>query len=406
MSEAPVPELPVAELPVPELPVIELVVVQPTPFCNIDCKYCYLPSRSDKSVIADATLENLFTRVFASGWCAPEITVIWHAGEPLVMPVAFYERAFDLIERLRPPGQVVGHSFQTNGMLISPEWCDLFLRRGVRVGVSLDGPREIHDARRVTRSGQGTFDRTMRGIGLLREHGVPFHVISVLSRATMAMPEALHDFYVSVGIDQVCFNIEETEGEYRSDMLAPADAQQRFRDFLARFWQVARERGEIRFIREIEGMIPKIMRPNEMPLRNIQTAPFSILNVDHAGNVSTFSPELLGYKNAEYADFLIGNVNRDTLAEMAASPTLGAMRRDIEAGVAACRAECDYFSICGGGAPANKLAENGSFASTRTGYCMLAEMAIADLVLDALDRAEARLEAGAAVGPELAPAEL
>ena len=105
---------------------IELVVVQPTPFCNIDCKYCYLPSRSDKSVIADATLENLFERVFASGWCAAEITVIWHAGEPLVMPVAFYERAFDLIERMRPAGQMVSHSFQTNGMLISPAWCDFF----------------------------------------------------------------------------------------------------------------------------------------------------------------------------------------------------------------------------------------------------------------------------------------
>jgi uncharacterized protein len=372
-------------------PVIELVVVQPTPFCNIDCKYCYLPSRSDKSVIADATLEKLFERVFESGWCAPEITVIWHAGEPLVMPVAFYERAFDLIERMRPPGQVVSHSFQTNGMLISPEWCDLFIRRGVRVGVSLDGPQAIHDARRVTRAGQGTFERTMRGIRLLRARGVPFHVISVLSRATMAMPEALHDFYVGEGIDQVCFNIEETEGAYRSDMLAPADAQQEFSAFLARFWQVARARGAIRFIREIEGMIPKIMRPSEMPLRNIQTSPFAILNVDHAGNVSTFSPELLGYRNAEYADFLIGNVHRESLAVMAESPVLASMQRDIEAGVASCAAECGYFSVCGGGAPANKLAENGSFASTRTGYCALAEMAVADLVLDALDRAEARL---------------
>ena len=202
------------------------------------------------------------------------------------------------------------------------------------------------------------------------------------------------------GIDQVCFNIEETEGAYRSDMLALADVQQRFQEFLARFWQVARERGAIRFIREVDGMIPKIMRPNEMPLRNVQTSPFAILNVDHAGNVSTFSPELLGYKNAEYADFLIGNVNRETLAEMAASPMLASMRRDIEAGVAACRAECGYFSVCGGGAPANKLAENGSFASTRTLYCTLAEMAVADLVLDALDRAEAR------AGAELAPAEL
>ena len=376
-------------------PEIELVVVQPTPFCNINCQYCYLPHRSDRSVIAPATLANLFEKVFTSGWAAPDITVIWHAGEPLVMPPGFYRDAFALIERLRPPGQRVSHSFQTNGMLISPAWCAFFTEHQVNLGVSIDGPKPLHDARRVTRAGQGTFDRSLRGIRLLRAHGVPFHVISVLSRAALEMPDALHDFYVAEGIDQVCFNIEESEGEHVSAMLAPADAEARFRDFLARFWRRARACGSISFIREVDSMIGKILRPEGAPMRNLQTAPFAILNVDHAGNVSTFSPELLGHRNAEYADFLIGSINRDSLAAMRASPALAAMQRDIEAGVAACRASCGYFSVCGGGAPANKLAENGSFSGTRTAFCALTEMAVADLVLDALDRAEARLEAGA-----------
>lgn len=379
---------------------IEIVVVQPTPFCNIDCSYCYLPNRSDKSVISLETIATLFTKVFASGWTLPEITVIWHAGEPLVMPVSFYRTAFDLIERLRPAEQRLFHSIQTNGTLISDDWCALFSDYDVRVGVSIDGPRHVHDARRVTRSGQGTFDRTLRGIRKLREHNVPFHIITVLSEALMDMPDALHDFYVSEGIRQICFNIEESEGQYVSDMLGLADVRDRFSRFMARFWEVSRAQGEIGAIREIDSMISRIFRPEQAEFRNVQTAPLGILTVDHSGNVSTFSPELLGYKNADYADFIIGNINSDSLAEIRANPTLLAMERDIQAGVDACRAGCEYFSICGGGAPVNKLAENGQFASTRTKFCTLIEMAMTDLILDSVERAEQSRQVGDLIVPK------
>ncbi len=161
---------------------METVVVQPTPFCNIACTYCYLPSREAKSVIALDTVKTLFSKIFASPYPAPEITVIWHAGEPLVVPPAFYREAFDAIEALRPPSLNVRHAFQTNGMLLTPEWCDLFKHYRVGVGVSIDGPKHLHDAHRVTRSGRGTFDRTMAGIRLLQRENVPFHVITVLAK--------------------------------------------------------------------------------------------------------------------------------------------------------------------------------------------------------------------------------
>ena len=84
------------------MPQIEMVVLQPTAFCNINCSYCYLPDRDNKHVLAQSTVTRLFTELFASGWSAPRLTVIWHAGEPLVVPVAFYREAFETIERLRP----------------------------------------------------------------------------------------------------------------------------------------------------------------------------------------------------------------------------------------------------------------------------------------------------------------
>src|SRR5260370_20774772 len=108
------------------MPRIQLLVIQPTPFCNIDCRYCYLPDRANKSVVADATLANLFSQVFASGWVRDGVTVVWHAGEPMVLPIDFYRRAFRLIDPLKPPGFVVSHSFPTHRTLIHHSLCAFF----------------------------------------------------------------------------------------------------------------------------------------------------------------------------------------------------------------------------------------------------------------------------------------
>jgi uncharacterized protein len=370
------------------MPQVEMVVLQPTAFCNIDCSYCYLPDRNDKRVLAQSTVTRLFDELFASGWAAPQLTVVWHAGEPLVVPVAFYREAFATIERMRPASVALTHAFQTNGMLIDDAWCALFRDWKVGVGVSLDGPRALHDANRRTRSGAGTFDRTVAGIRHLQAHGLPFHVISVLSSASLDDPDGLLAFYLELGIDHVCFNVEESEGSHVSQLFAGADLQQRYEAFLRRFWHKAREDGRIRFVREIDLALPRVFRPSEMPTRNVQVEPLAMLNVDAHGNVSSFSPELLGLKNPAYGDFLLGNINTQSLAAIHQACLDSAMHRDIQRGVAACRAGCEYFSVCGGGAPVNKLFETGAFTGTRTSFCTLTQIVPTDLILEAYDRLE------------------
>jgi uncharacterized protein len=370
----------------PSVPLLETLVVQPTPFCNINCSYCYLPQRDVTSVIEQSVVATLFEKVFASGWTGEGLTVIWHAGEPLVVPVSFYETAFAAIEKIRPAALQLRHSVQTNGMLITPKWCDLFKKWDVGVGVSIDGPKHLHDAHRVTRSGRGTFDKTLAGIRLLKREQVPFHVLCVLSRPALNSPREMLDFFLSEGIEDVCFNVEESEGAHVSDLFAAADAQELFKSFLSEFWKLSRQSGRIRFLREVDGMLPRIFRPEQSAMRNAQVEPFGMMNVDCHGNVSSFSPELLGLKNSDYGDFIVGNVRTDSLEEMHRSATMKAMSRDIAAGVAACRENCEYFSVCGGGAPINKLAENGSFTGTRTSFCSLTHMVPVDLILDAFDR--------------------
>ena len=375
-----------------DTPTIGMVVLQPTPFCNINCSYCYLPQRSDKSVMADATIRAAFERVFASGWASDDLSVIWHAGEPLVLAPEFYERAFQAIEAVRPTSVHVRHSMQTNGMLISREWCELFKSWRVGVGVSIDGPKQFNDAHRVTRTGKSTFDRALAGIRLLRAERVPFHVISVLSERSMDSVEEMLAFYDSEGIEDICFNVEESEGAHVSELFSSDDLQARFGRFLGMFWRLARSRGRIRFIREIDGMLPRVFRPASESVRNIQVEPFSMVNIDCNGTVSTFSPELLGLSSKHYQDFIIGNVHSSSLEEMRASEALSVMARDIASGVETCRQTCGYFSVCGGGAPVNKLFENGSFATGRTSFCDLTQKVPIDLILDAFERLEGGLE--------------
>jgi len=369
------------------VPRIELLVVQPTPFCNINCRYCYLPDRNSKAVVARQTLHNLFSQVFASGWVGDNLAVVWHAGEPMVLPIDFYRNAFRMIDRLKPAGVEVAHSFQSNGTLIDEAWCAFFAEERIGVGVSIDGPKQFHDRYRLTRAGRGTFDRTMAGIRLLRLHQVPFHVISVLSAASMAAPREMFDFFVEEGIEQVCFNVEESEGDHVSESFQEAGVEAAYYRFLSEFWRLsAAAPDKITFIREIEHAIRQVIRPADAPFCNQLVEPFAIISMDWAGNISTFSPELLGLMNPAYDDFLLGNINHDFLIDLPRRPNLTRMLADIQAGVEMCREHCEYFSVCGGGEPVNKLAENGSFASSETTYCRLTKMRATDLVLDALER--------------------
>jgi uncharacterized protein len=368
-------------------PRIQLLVVQPTPFCNIDCHYCYLPDRTNKAVVAEGTLINLFRQVFASGWADEGLSVVWHAGEPLVLPVAFYRRAFALIDELKPAGLTVTHSFQTNGTLLDDTWADFIAETRVNVGVSIDGPRHLHDLNRVTRTGRGTFDKTVAGLRRLTQRGIPFHVISVLTADSLAVPKEMFDFYLAEGIEHVCFNVEESEGDHRSKSFGETGIEDAYYRFLSEFWRLsAAHPGKFRYIREIDSAQHNVLRPREASFFNQLATPFAVTSMDWTGNIATFSPELLGLKNALYDDFILGNVNRDRLTELAERPLLARMRADIDAGVELCRETCEYFSVCGGGEPVNKLFENGGFATTETTYCRMTKMRVTDLILDRLER--------------------
>ena len=237
---------------------LQLLILQPTPFCNIDCDYCYLPNRDSKERMSDAVLRAALQRVFESGVGGKEFSVVWHAGEPLVVSPDYYRHAMDIIREKTPAGVTVRHSIQSNGMLLNDEWCELLKTYDVQIGISIDGPAPLHDARRKTRSGKGTFAAGLRGIQKLHEHGIEFHVITVLTSASIEYPDEMFEFYLDNGIHRVGFNVEEIEGGHAKSSLLAFDVDRRFRAFLRRFLDLVDEHKGVPWVRDVEATFEMI----------------------------------------------------------------------------------------------------------------------------------------------------
>jgi len=368
---------------------VRLLVVQPTPFCNLDCDYCYLPGRHDRRRIAPEIFEAAVQRVLESPWAPEPFTLLWHAGEPLTLPIAFYDDATAVLRRLLAdrglPSQAIAQSLQTNATVINEAWCDCFERNDIHGGVSLDGPAFLHDAHRRTRTGLPSHAATMRGIGHLQRRGIPFEVICVLTEVSLDHAEDLYAFFCEHGIDRVGFNMEETEGANSRSSLENAGCEARYRAFLERFWELCRAEPGRLIVREFEGITS--LACSEQRLRHTDmTHPFAIVNVDVHGNVSSFDPELLSVPIARHGSFAFGHVLSHSLEAIAADGRFRAVQAEIAAGVERCRSECAWFGLCGGGAASNKYWEHGRLDASSTQACRYRIQLVGEVVLAGMER--------------------
>ena len=368
---------------------LELLVIQPTPFCNLDCSYCYLPDRSNKRKMTLETLEKTFNWVFSSGLVRQPFTLLWHAGEPMVLPASFYEQASLALERCNVSGFEVTQSFQTNATLVNDAWCEFIRRRSIQVGVSVDGPDFLNDRHRVTRKGGGTLENVLRGMRMLRDRHIPFDVITVLTSTSLDYPDELFDFYIEHAVTSVAFNVEEIEGPHVTSSLSGSGIEPRFRQFYSRFMDLALASDPPLRVREFDSAYNSISHHQQPDTRTQECRPFAILNVDYEGNFSTYSPELLGLTSPRHGSFALGNVARDTLESVLAIPRFVALDDEIRRGVDMCQETCRYFPFCGGGPPGNKFFENGDFATTETLSCRLHKKATFDVALDKLEQMKA-----------------
>ena len=177
--------------------------------CNLACKYCYyleknnLYQNSHRHLMSDEMLEQ-FTREYIEAQTMPQVLFTWHGGEPLMRSIDFYRKALAL-QKKYAHGKQIDNVIQTNGTLLTDEWCEFFAKNHWLVGISIDGPQEYHDHYRVTPAGKPSWEKVMQGIRLLKKHRVEWNAMAVVNAYNAEHPLEFYHFFRDNGCQYLQF---------------------------------------------------------------------------------------------------------------------------------------------------------------------------------------------------------
>jgi serine-type anaerobic sulfatase-maturating enzyme len=167
--------------------------------CNLNCEYCFYTHKKElypdmKSGMSDEILKE-YTRQYINAIHIPEITFSWQGGEPTLMGIKFFKKALKYQEKYKKPGMQIYNNIQTNGILLDDEWCKFFRENHFLVGISIDGPKELHDTYRNDNQGNPSFDQVMHGIRLMQKHEVDFNILATVNRVNGDHPIEVYRFF-------------------------------------------------------------------------------------------------------------------------------------------------------------------------------------------------------------------
>jgi uncharacterized protein len=172
--------------------------------CNLNCTYCYYLEKKNLYAssgrefrMADDVLET-YIRQYIQSQPAQNVSFAWQGGEPTLLGIPFFKRVVEL-QKEYAGDKIIDNAFQTNGTLLDDAWGEFLARNKFLIGLSVDGPEEIHDAYRVDKGGKPTFARVMRGLGFLKKHGVEFNTLTVINRLNSYRPQDVYRFLKEIG---------------------------------------------------------------------------------------------------------------------------------------------------------------------------------------------------------------
>lgn len=177
--------------------------------CNLACKYCYyleknnLYDKSHRHIMSDELLEQ-FTREYIEAQTMPQVLFTWHGGEPLMRSIDFYKKALTL-QKKYARGRRIDNIIQTNGTMLTDEWCEFFAQNNWLVGISIDGPQEYHDHYRLTTTGNPSWQKVMHGIELLKKHHVEWNAMAVVNAYNANHPLEFYHFFKENGCQYLQF---------------------------------------------------------------------------------------------------------------------------------------------------------------------------------------------------------
>jgi uncharacterized protein len=351
------------------------VVLQPTTACNLNCSYCYLPDRRKSTKM---TVEVASSVASSIEGVPHSITLVWHGGEPLACGLSTFRELVKSFHNLRKGGRV-SHNVQTNGTLITQEWCDFFKDEGFTIGVSLDGDVN-QNSNRVTWGKSPSHASVMRGIERLQKNDLDFGIIAVVNVSNIDNPHTFYDFFASLNCRSLSVNVEEQEGLNR---LSEGLASNKVRWFWSELFKAWLAKPVIR-IREIDSALGwmesvcKAQKPQRTFTRDFWPT------VSSNGDVVVLSPEFMAVRENEQSQFVVGNVLRTPLTEIVYESMSASYVQDFFIGVGECLKTCSYYSFCGGGQASNKYFELGDIKATETAHCRNSKQFVVDAILASL----------------------
>ena len=337
--------------------------------CNIDCHYCFYLEKEklypdlNKSWRMDDEVLEQYVSQYIAAQDVPAVDFAWQGGEPTLMGVDFYRRAL-LLQEKYADGKRITNAFQTNGILIDDEWGEFLAENRFLIGISIDGPREMHDRYRVDKGQNPTFDRVMAGLDVLKKHEVEFNTLTVLQRHNADHPGEVYDFLTEIGsyymqfipiVERIAREADdaglelvnpEFDGAAKvSNWSVGALQYGRFLCSIFDTW-VRRDVGE-RFVQIFDVTLGSFLGEDASLCIFAETCGNALI-IEHNG-------DLYSCDHFVYPDYRLGNVRDETIKEMVASAPqrkFGTDKRDRLPQY--CR-QCEYKFACNGGCPKHRF---------------------------------------------------
>ncbi|MCD8030560.1 MAG: anaerobic sulfatase-maturation protein [Bacteroides sp.] len=339
--------------------------------CNLACEYCYYLEKSHlyretpRQVMSDELLEK-FIEEYIQSQTMPQVLFTWHGGETLMRPLSFYRKVVEL-QKKYARGRTIDNSIQTNGTLLTDEWCRFFKEHNWLVGVSIDGPQEFHDEYRKNKQGKPSFHKVMQGIRLLNKHGVEWNAMAVVNDFNADYPLDFYRFFKEIGCHYIQFapiverRLSHTDGR---TLASPADGgkgeltdfsvtPQQWGRFLCTIFDewVKKDVGTF-FIQLFDSTLANWIGEQPGVCTLAKTC-------GHAG-VMEFNGDVYMCDHFVFPQYKLGNIYRQTLVEMMYGEKQIQFGNNKQAALPEqCRA-CEFLFACNGECPKNRFCHTAS----------------------------------------------
>ena len=295
--------------------------------CNLACNYCYYLEKSNlykhqpKRQMSEELLER-FVKDYIGAQTMNEVVFTWHGGEPTLRPLSFYQKAVEL-QKKYAGGRIIHNSLQTNGTLLTDEWCRFLKANNWLVGISIDGPEAFHDHYRRDSQGKPSWKRVMEGIRLLQHYGVEWNAMAVVNRYNADHPQAFYRFFKSIGCQYIQFtpiverNVQHADGRHLASIndadVAPVTdfsvTPEQWGNFLCGLFDewVKQDIGKV-FVQIFDSMLANW----------VGVAPGTCIYAKECGHagVMEFNGDVYSCDHFVFPQYKLGNINEHTLIEM------------------------------------------------------------------------------------------